>query len=1464
MTHAGDVHSDTLHSILGLVSLLQDLTSFLGTTQEWDVRDDSTTAALIKCREGLTLLRPDHPLLPGALFIIARVLISRFKALDHTADIDDAITYLDESLTIPPSWKDGSIRDEEQIITIIAGSLSLLGDALVLRFKHSNGFEDVDAAIENYRVALMLSSPDDRQSYLEELVKILRLRFQEHGRKEDIDEAIRWYREAVSLSQTEPDEGDTHESQAQYLNGLGDLLALRYRNFSQIADLEEANESYETAIALLPDISERRPHYLRDLALSLYRTFKAKGQIEDLNGAIDRVREAIECLSNGNLPLDEDDTHEYLAQHSKRLGYFLALRHKKFGLIADLEEAAESYRTALTFLPHNSGGRSEYLRDLAVCLFDTFEAKGQIEDLNGAIDHLREAITCQLGGNVPPDDDEAYGYLAKNLDQLGDLLVLRYRKIRQFIDLEEATNSYGKALVSLPDNSQSRPLYLRDLAVSLRETFEAKGRVEDLNGAIDCAREAIACLPGRNIPPDEDETYRSLRLLGSLLAKRFQWAREMSDLDEAIQCQYSAMEVDPTKRYSALDSLSTYLHFRYDVTGDRSDVERALDFSREALDLCPVEDSSVRFQIKSHMADYLDTQFVWSKRAEDSKEALNIRRELVALSEGTADYPQHVGSLVHSLDSQYYRDPGQLNSLDEGMKQLREVLRTVGHSPDHTDLLHQLGVSSYNRYQRSDAPEDLEEAITCFREVLALTPRGHIQYADYLSNLATSLQCRYKLFWRTEDLDGAIKAIREAVAISSLRQLDDLEEAITVFREAVSLSSPDSWGTLRNLAVCIDLRYGRLRQPDDAEEAIALLRKSLTLIPSGHPAKLRSLGALATVALSRCEFSGRIEDQYDALEVCRENVAAYDGVPSDSLHCMAIRYLAQAYWIKGDHEEAFTQFEEAVNLCCATGTPVMCFKFAMEWALKARTAGHSSSLRGHMKALELLDRCLTSTPTIDLQHQFLTENNSFLATHAASCAIEKSDLEIAVQALEQGRALLWSRMRDYRHSIEALHEVNPSLADDFKRVCQQLEHLTVSSDANLLGISPIFISSTPHAAVGLDFDVKMTNNRELSEHYERIISEIRQLDGFSSFLQATPFPTLQTAASEGPVILINVDEHRSDGMILRATEPPLLVRLPGNLSSTVNKLSTQLVVADRMNRDGDRYGVDRRSVRFDVKHILQVLWKEVCQPIALALQKMGHTNGSRVWWCPSGRLAALPLHASGIYNDKGVLIEGFPDLYVSSYTPTLSSLIASRETAVKDRSGPRLLAVGQSNSLPKVEEEFCKLKNLFSDDVLKIRDGEGAKADAVLDDLQDHPWAHFACHGMLDANSPFKSGFILHKKNLSLRDIMQAKLPNAELAFLAACHSAASESTSKTPDEVLTLAAAMQFCGFRSIVGTLWTMSDSDGPVLAEKFYKHMLRNGLDDADVRDSAEAVHFATKSMREAGVPLHRWTTFVHVGI
>jgi CHAT domain-containing protein len=74
-----------------------------------------------------------------------------------------------------------------------------------------------------------------------------------------------------------------------------------------------------------------------------------------------------------------------------------------------------------------------------------------------------------------------------------------------------------------------------------------------------------------------------------------------------------------------------------------------------------------------------------------------------------------------------------------------------------------------------------------------------------------------------------------------------------------------------------------------------------------------------------------------------------------------------------------------------------------------------------------------------------------------------------------------------------------------------------------------------------------------------------------------------------------------------------------------------------------------------------------------------------------------------------------------------------------------------------------------------------------------------------------------------LGDLIKARLSNAEFAFLSACHSAAI-NIDNTPDEAIHLAAALQFCGFRSVVGTLWAMADVDGPDVAEDFYGYMFR----------------------------------------
>jgi CHAT domain-containing protein len=158
-----------------------------------------------------------------------------------------------------------------------------------------------------------------------------------------------------------------------------------------------------------------------------------------------------------------------------------------------------------------------------------------------------------------------------------------------------------------------------------------------------------------------------------------------------------------------------------------------------------------------------------------------------------------------------------------------------------------------------------------------------------------------------------------------------------------------------------------------------------------------------------------------------------------------------------------------------------------------------------------------------------------------------------------------------------------------------------------------------------------------------------------------------------------------------------------------------------------------------------------------------------------------------------------------------------------------------------------------------------ATPTAVLAHLQDHRFAHIVCHGILKPGKPFEASFKLHRgKHLRLLDIVRSRLPNAEFAFLSACHTA--ELTDESiADEVLHLAAAMQFCGFRSVVGTMWAMADTDGRDLARNFYHAVFSDGAQGVNHHErTAGALRDAViKLRRKSGMTLERWVNYVHYG-
>ncbi|KAI9433779.1 CHAT domain-containing protein [Lactarius psammicola] len=282
--------------------------------------------------------------------------------------------------------------------------------------------------------------------------------------------------------------------------------------------------------------------------------------------------------------------------------------------------------------------------------------------------------------------------------------------------------------------------------------------------------------------------------------------------------------------------------------------------------------------------------------------------------------------------------------------------------------------------------------------------------------------------------------------------------------------------------------------------------------------------------------------------------------------------------------------------------------------------------------------------------------------------------------------------------------------------------------------------------------------------------------------------------------------------------------------------------------------------------ILRGLYELVGEPVIKRLRLLGVPEQSRIWWCPTSVFCSLPLHAMGPIPSNNPSERYFSDLYIPSYTPSLSALIEARKASSQMLEKPSLLLVAQpDDSLPGVKGEIKVIRSLKARVTVADLVSSEATPSSVVEGLRGSHFAHFACHGVLETGRPFEASFRLHGgSRLTLLDIVRSRLPDAEFAFLSCCH-AAEITEESVADEALHLTAAIQYCGFRSIVGTMWEMADTDGRDLAKSFYKSLFSDQETSVPYYErSAGALRDATQKLRgKRGITLERWVNFVHYG-
>ncbi|EIM91947.1 uncharacterized protein STEHIDRAFT_46182, partial [Stereum hirsutum FP-91666 SS1] len=762
------------------------------------------------------------------------------------------------------------------------------------------------------------------------------------------------------------------------------------------------------------------------------------------------------------------------------------------------------------------------------------------------------------------------------------------------------------------------------------------------------------------------------------------------------------------------------------------------------------------------------------------------------------DRAHFLNHLVEALHERFERT-GRLNDLDESIAFLRDVLLLPAENHERDVSLQKLATGLGRRFTLTGYPNDFDESIHLHRQVLRLRVAGHPRRAAALHDLATDLMSRFR---------GA-------------SSLDYLDESISLNREALLIPGEGRARafSLHNLSVCLVERFEQTGQLEDLEESIDLIRNAVLLHPVGHPRNALPLRHLGICLDRRFRRMGDPADLAESIELFRESIALCPvGHPERA--CL-LEYLGiglKSRFLMTGHPEDFSEsisaFEQAAS--DEHSKVVTRLSAAREWAYFTRTRLAQSSLHAFTIGVSLIPRPLSTMPFVALQYSHLSVNHRHpeFVSDAASHAIQMGQLALATEMIEQGRGLLWSELRGLRTPMERLRANSGPARDPF---------------------GPL-----------------LAEKHRLLENQKRIIERIREIPTFEAFLCRPSFSVLQAAAKHGPVITVNLSEYRSDALIILEHGPPALVPTDDNLHEIAQKLSQQLTEARAKIKTAPKhYNIVLRTV-------LENLWELVVSPVITKLKELRIPEMSRIFWCPTSVLSTLPLHAAGptLPGSKSYL----PDLYISSYTPTLTSLITAFNTGESFAKPPRLLLIGQSTSLPRVKEEANEvLYFMIKSGIMPMEEPE-AIHDTARNPFLDYDWLHIASHGTLIPGKPFSSYFSLNEDtHLTLLDLIQLHHPNANFAFLSACH-AAEYPVGSIHDEAIHLAAAVQFCGFRSVVGPMWEMADVDGPDLVKDFYSYVFESDVDSSQwnkVGLHARALASATKKMRERkGMTLERW--------
>lgn len=892
------------------------------------------------------------------------------------------------------------------------------------------------------------------------------------------------------------------------------------------------------------------------------------------------------------------------------------------------------------------------------------------------------------------------------------------------------------------------------------------------------------------------------------------------------------------------------------------------------------------------------------------RESLRLRQELAPRSLATAEAINYLGITIRRRAG-----PGDFDSAESYHRQALEIQQQVAPaSLDVATTYNSLGNIDLLRGDLPAAEERYEQAL----EIRARLAPGGLRHTATLDNLAVIVQKRGDqaragdLFRQVLEIRQALSPGSMAVSMSLNRlgivasERGNFVSGVFYLQQSLEIRERLAPGS-----DLVALTLGNLGETaliqGDLEAAKAFQLRALQIREANAPDSLphaQSLSAYGRVALLEGDLDTARTNLAGAMEIYAEMA------PDSLMVASLLKNLGESWQRSGNLERAEELYAEALKIRrrLAPGSSYVATILHKLGSVAEERRQFASALDLYRRALEIRTQILPgswieadSAAALARVHRLRQEHQSALPyLQQAVAALEIQQARLG--GSNETRAVYRSRnMEIYRDLIDLLVDLNRQ--EDAYRV------LELSRGRSILALLAerdlIFSADIPSE---LDRERRM-----VAAEYDRTQQRLADLSGDKNDQQVRELRAeLQSIHRRQEAIRERI---RQSSPHLAALQYPEPLDLAGSrqaldagtalLSYSVGKARTHLF---SINPAGtlrvqsltlDEKALREKVVMFrrtiestrtgDSLEELHALGRELYENlIAPAAEALG--TAERILIVPDGPLhllpfAALVAPASETERRWRYLVEWKP-VHVAASVTVWEELKKERPAGLREspttllafgdplypRNGASVTAnhpdlllpasmIGGLRPLPATREEVLAIANLFGEAATALLGPEATEARAKNAGSGPN-LIHFAAHGILDPQVPLDSAIALSMPEnpefggdnglLQVWEIFESLRIRADLVTLSGCETALGQELAG--EGMVGLTRAFQYAGARTVLASLWSVTDRSTAELMKRFYGY-LRNGQTKDQALRSAQ-VDMIRGSIADAeGTPVTR---------